>query len=77
MAKRGRKPLAQKTIVVRLALFLRPSEDDDLIEFFNSVPVRLRSGAVKQALRSGKLQVTLADLPSDDDIEAQLDALLG
>ncbi len=76
MAKRGRKPLTHKTIVIRLALFLRPAEDDDLIEFFNSVPAGLRSSAVKQALRSGQLRVTLSELPSDEDIETKLDALL-
>jgi hypothetical protein len=56
---------------------LRPGEDDDLIQFFEPVPVRLRAAAVKQALRSGKLQVNLAELPSDDDIENALDNLLG
>ena len=73
----GRPPLPEQTVVVRVALFLRPGEDDDLIAFFAPVPVRRRAGAVKQALRSGKLQVNLDDLPSDDDIEAQLDSLLG
>jgi hypothetical protein len=73
----GRPPLSEKTVVVRVALFLRPGEDDDLIEFFAPVPVRQRASAVKQALRSGKLQVNLDNLPSDDDIEAQLDSLLG
>lgn len=73
----GRPPLPQRPVVVRVALRLRPGEDDDLIQFFEPVPVRLRAAAVKQALRSGKLQVNLAELPSDDDIENALDNLLG
>ncbi len=78
MAKRGRKPLSQKTVVIRPALFLRPGEDDDLIAFFNSVPRGLHALAVKQALRSGKLQVSLTELnvPTDEEVEAKLDALL-
>jgi hypothetical protein len=77
MARRGRPPLTQKPIVVRVALYLYPEQDDDLIQFFDPIPVHLRSGAVKQALRSGKLQVTLEDLPSDEDIESALDNLIG
>jgi hypothetical protein len=66
-----------RPVIVRVELRLRPGEDEDLIAFFAPVPVNLRSSAVKQALRSGKLQVTLSDLPSDDEIEARLDALMG
>lgn len=32
---------------------LYPGEDHDLIEFFASIPRRLRAGMVKQGLRSG------------------------
>jgi hypothetical protein len=76
----ARPSLPQKSVVVRVALFLRPGEDDDLIEFFASIPVDLRASALKLALRSGKMQVNLAELaelPSDDDIEESLDNLLG
>jgi hypothetical protein len=73
----GRPRSLVQPVIVRVALYLRPGEDDDLIRFFQPIPVRLRASAVKQALRSGKLQVNLDDLPSDDDIEAQLDSLLG
>ncbi len=73
----GRPRSLVQPVIVRVALYLRPGEDDDLIRFFEPVPVRLRAGAVKQALRSGKLQINLTDLPSDDDIEDALDSLLG
>jgi hypothetical protein len=74
---RGRPPSCVKPVVVRVALYLRPGEDDDLIAFFTPVPVRLRASAVKQALRSGRLNLSIADLPSDEDVEDALDRLLG
>ena len=61
---------------MRVALYLRPGEDDDLIAFFAPLPIGLRSSAVKQALRSGRLTSPSLDLPSDDEIEAALDNLL-
>ena len=73
---RGRPPSAVKPIVVRVALYLRPGEDDDLIEFFAPIPIRLRASAVKQALRSGQLPATLNEVPSDDEVEDALDNLL-
>jgi hypothetical protein len=51
--RRGRPRLAEPTIVCRLALTLRRGEDDDLIAFFEAIPVRGRPAAVKEALRSG------------------------
>ena len=60
-----------------MKLSLRAGEDDDLIEFFDQVPARLRVAAVKQALRSGGMSLKLEDLPSDDEVETALDGLLG
>jgi hypothetical protein len=74
---RGRPPSRVKPIVVRVALYLRPGEDDDLIEFFAPIPIRLRSSALKHGLRAGCLTSPIADLPSDEDIVAALDGLLG
>ena len=74
---RGRPPARVRPTVVRVALYLRPGEDDDLIAFFAPLPIGLRSSAIKQALRSGRLTSSNADLPSDDEIEAALDNLLG
>jgi len=73
---RGRPPSAVKPIVVRVALYLRPGEDDDLIEFFAPIPIRLRASAVKQALRSGQLPTALNEVPTDDEVEDALDNLL-
>lgn len=73
---RGRPPSSVKPIVVRVALYLRPGEDDDLIAFFAPIPLRLRSSALKQALRSGQLPTTLDEVPSDDEVEDALDNLI-
>ncbi len=73
---RGRPPSRVKPIVVRVALYLRPGEDDDLIKFFAPLPLRLRSSALKQALRSGQLPTTLDEVPSDDEVEDALDNLI-
>jgi hypothetical protein len=73
----ARPRLAQRPIKVQVNMNLRPGEDDDLISFFEHVPLRLRVAAVKQALRSGGMSVQLDDLPSDDEVELALDGLLG
>ena len=73
---RGRPPSTVKPIIVRVALYLRPGEDDDLIEFFAPIPIRLRASAVKQALRSGSLPTALNELPSDAEVEDALDNLI-
>lgn len=73
---RGRPPSTVKPIVVRVALYLRPGEDDDLIAFFTPLPLRLRSSALKQALRSGQLPTTLNEVPSDAEVEDALDNLI-
>jgi len=73
----SRQRLEQRPIIVQVKMSLRPGEDDDLIEFFDQVPTRLRVAAVKQALRSGGMSLKLEDLPSDDEVETALDGLLG
>jgi hypothetical protein len=50
---RGRPRLSEPAVVYRLDLTLRRGEDDDLIAFFEALPVRGRPAALKQALRSG------------------------
>ena len=65
----GRKPLAERPLLIRTALTLRPGEDDDLIQVFRSVPVRRRAAFIKAAMRSGNLQaISSDDLPSDDEL---------
>ena len=73
----ARQKFEQRTRIVQVKLSLRPGEDDDLIEFFDQVPGRLRVAAVKQALRSGGMSLKLEDLPSDTEVENALDGLLG
>ena len=73
----SRQKFEQPTLIVQVKMSLRPGEDDDLIEFFDQVPARLRVAAVKQALRSGGMSLKLEDLPSDDEVENALDGLLG
>jgi hypothetical protein len=51
--RRGRPRLTEPAIVCRLALTLRRGEDDDLIAFFEAMPVGGRPAAVKEALRGG------------------------
>ncbi len=77
MARRGRRPLAVRPIILKPYLSLHPGEDDDLIAFFALYPTRLHGAVIKQALRSGKIQVQLTELPSDQEVEAALDGLLG
>jgi hypothetical protein len=73
----SRQKFEQPTLIVQVKMSLRPGEDDDLIEFFDQVPARLRVAAVKQALRSGGMSLKLDDLPSDAEVETALDGLLG
>lgn len=72
----GRPRLTVPSVIFKFTLTLHPNEDDDLIAFLSQYPTRLRTSAVKQALRSGKLNVALAELPSDDEVESALDALV-
>ncbi|MFO7537590.1 MAG: hypothetical protein R6X32_05970 [Chloroflexota bacterium] len=49
----GRPSLDCEVHVIRIALSLRTGEDNDLIQWFESLPPRGRSAAVTAALRSG------------------------
>ena len=77
MSYTGRPRLPIRPVVLKPYLSLHPGEDDDLIAFFAQYPQRLHGAVIKQALRSGQLQITLSELPSDDDVESALDQLLG
>ncbi len=54
----GRKRLP--TINVHVRMVLRPGRDDDLIQFFESIPPGRRAEAVKATLRGGNLADGLA-----------------
>lgn len=69
----GRKPLPERTMLIRASLTLRAGEDDDLIKAFQSVPARKRAAFIKSAMRSGSFQsISYDDLPSDDELEQSI-----
>lgn len=63
-------------MIVRVKLRPYPSEDDDLIVFFDAIPYRLRATMVKQALRSGTLTANEELTEDDDQLFEALDALI-
>lgn len=73
MARRGRPKLAQPPKIYFIKLRLYPGQDDDLIAFLAGAPHRLRSAAVKGALRTGHLSTRLDGLPAGDDLAEALD----
>ena len=64
--RKGGRP-RRETVVVRVKLRLHPGEDDDLIDFFASLPERGRARAVIGALRTGDINQVLVDEGIDDD----------
>lgn len=71
----ARAKLDQPPVIVPIKLTLHIGEDDDLIAWFQSAPARLRSAAVKAALRGGASQ-TAATQP-DDNTPDLLSGLIG
>ncbi len=67
---RGGRP-RRETVTVWLKLRLHPGEDDDLIDFFASLPKRGRAKAVLAALRTGNIAQVLYDEGLDDDQMAE------
>lgn len=67
---RGGRP-RRETVTVWLKLRLHPGEDDDLIDFFASLPERGKARAVVMALRTGDIHQVLADEGLDDDQMAE------
>ena len=67
---RGGRP-KKETIIVQISLSLHPGEDNDLIDFFASLPKRGRAKAVIMALRTGNIQQVLVDEGIDDDQMAE------
>ena len=67
----------EQPVIVMVKLRLYRGQDDDLLDFFQRLPARLRAASVKQALRSGELPVAAETESDDDDIVDALAALLG
>ncbi len=74
--KRGRPKLVQPPRIYFIKLRLYPGQDDDLIAFLSGVPYRLRTAAVKGALRTGNLKVRLDGLPDDEQMADALSGLM-
>ena len=64
--RKGGRP-RRETVVVRVKLRLHLGEDDDLIDFFASLPERGRAKAVIGALRTGNINQVLVDEGIDDE----------
>lgn len=76
----ARPPLADeyKPVIIMIKLRLYPGRHDQLIAFFRRIPDRLRAASVIQVMLGGRLdEIKIDDLPSDDDIMASFDGLLG
>lgn len=77
---RGRPPLPNPPIQIRLTLTLHSGIDDDLIEWFESIPNGQKALTIKIALRQGGMtlvkQHSIREDLMDDDLFAEfLDAL--
>lgn len=75
-ARRGRPTLAQPSICIPVLLRLRPEEDADLIQFFDSLPPRRRAVMLKSALRGGIQNFSDAGVTSETDLQDLTDNLL-
>lgn len=76
----ARPPLSEedKPIIIMVKLRLYPGRHDRLIAFFKRIPDRLRAASVIQVINGGSLDtLNIDELPSDDDIMASFDGLLG
>lgn len=72
----SRPERAGRPWTVQIKMQLYPSEDDDLLGFFGSIPPRLWAAMVKRALREGAGSVDLLDLPKETEIMEALEALV-
>jgi hypothetical protein len=73
--KKGRPRKKEKLYEVHIHLRLRQGEDDDLISYFQNIPIGERVLAVKYALRSGKKLEQSADVLDSSDLDELEDAL--
>jgi hypothetical protein len=68
----GRKQIRKRKIA--MTLILRPGRDDDLIQFFESIPRGRRAEAVKATMRGGNLADGLA-IAQATEISGQSDMI--
>ena len=75
--KRGRPVCSEPEVRVAIHLRLRAGQDNDLIDFFASLPPRQRALRLKLALRSGGMQsISNANNMQDEDLNNALESLL-
>jgi len=67
--RRGRPRLEQQNVIVEVYLRLKPGQDNDLIEFFATIPPGMRVATVKSALRSGGMRQELDAINEQADEE--------
>ncbi|MBI5648987.1 MAG: hypothetical protein HZC40_00820 [Chloroflexi bacterium] len=72
-AIRGRPRLACRVRIFRVQFSLREGEEDDLIRFFEAIPARRLSSALKTALRAGGMRA--AQTADEDDEDELLDSV--
>jgi hypothetical protein len=78
MARRGR-PRSERAAsdhIVYVKLRLYAGEDDDLRDFFGSIPLGLRASTIKEALRSGRVVADQGGLSADEELLDALDSLV-
>lgn len=75
---RGRKKKNGECTILQFKLYLWEGEDDDLLAFFEGLPPRQRSAAIKMALRNGNALADLqsVDLDEEDDMDFDLGEFL-
>jgi hypothetical protein len=62
----GRPRLETEVIHIHIHLRLRKGEDDDVIQFFQRAGERRKAMRLKQALRTGNMQLGIAEAVTDD-----------
>jgi hypothetical protein len=64
-------------LIVLGNLRLHKGDDDDLIQFFRSIPSRKRHAALKAALRAGGMKtIRIEDLSDDEELEEAAEEFL-
>lgn len=74
--KRGRPVLPGTVTQVHLTLILRTGRDDDLLQFFGSLPARRRVAAVKSALRAGGMVLSTSTETGDAELDEDFSDLV-
>lgn len=75
--RRGRRLRSGQQVELFVHLRLWVEEDDDLIAFFERIPLRHRSAALKAALRAGGLPAQdNTSQTQDDEVACALENLL-